>query len=81
MIASEDLDALIEGLQQYKDQGVVDPWLLSDGTIIEPLDVLIELQALRLSAIMGFLEWRDGVDTVQSAYLQDQVKRFLRRKQ
>lgn len=42
-----DLATLIAGLQAYKDKGVSDPWVLSNGTEIEPLDVLRELQDLR----------------------------------
>ena len=47
MISDKDLDALIEGLTEYRDKGVRDPWVLSDGTIIEPLDVIKELKELR----------------------------------
>ena len=47
-VSNEILIGLIESLQEYKDKGVVDPWVLSDGSIIEPLDVLIELRELRL---------------------------------
>ena len=46
-ISNEELDILIESLMVYKAQGVNDPWLLSDGTVIEPLDVLWELRAFR----------------------------------
>ena len=46
-VTDEQLQILIEGLQSYRDKGVVDPWVLGDGTIIEPLDVLKELQELR----------------------------------
>ena len=46
-IKDKDLNDLIEGLTEYRDNGVVDPWVLSDGTIIQPLDVLIELKKLR----------------------------------
>ena len=46
-VTDYNLDDLIYGLKGYKANGVVDPWLLSDGTIIEPLDVLIELRELR----------------------------------
>lgn len=46
-ISGPDLDALIEGLKEYKRRGVVDPWVLSDGTTIEPLDALEELRELR----------------------------------
>ena len=46
-IKIEDLDILIESLNEYKKSGVVDPWVLSDDTIIQPLDVLIELRELR----------------------------------
>ena len=47
MISDEHLNILIDGLQAYKDDGVVDPWVLSDGTRIEPLEVLKELKQLR----------------------------------
>lgn len=47
-VKTEDLEVLIEGLQEYKNKGVVDPWLLDDGTVIEPLDVLKELHDLRV---------------------------------
>ncbi len=46
-IKDEDLVTLIEGLEEYKAKGVIDPWSLNDGTIIEPLDVLKELYDLR----------------------------------
>jgi len=47
MISSSDLNVLIRSLQEYKAQGVSDPWVLSDGTKIEPLDALLELKELR----------------------------------
>ncbi len=47
MIAQENLDALIASLEEYKKSGVRDPWLMSDGTEIEPLDALRELRELR----------------------------------
>ena len=43
-ITDKDLETLVDGLQEYENRGVFDPWVLEDGTIIEPLDVLIELQ-------------------------------------
>jgi len=46
-ISDGDLQLLIDGLTEYKKDGVIDPWLLGDGRIIEPLDVLLELQELR----------------------------------
>lgn len=46
-VSDADLEILICGLSDYKKQGVIDPWLLDDGTTIEPLDVLVELQELR----------------------------------
>lgn len=46
-VSDQNLQILIDGLSSYKKQGVVDPWVLEDGTIIEPLDVLLELQELR----------------------------------
>lgn len=46
-ITDKHLHILIEGLQAYKDDGVIDPWVLADGTLIEPLDVLRELSELR----------------------------------
>jgi len=48
-ISNKHLDILIKGLQAYKDDGVIDPWVLGDGTKIEPLDALIELKELRLT--------------------------------
>lgn len=47
-VTNEDLLTLIEGLEEYKSKGVIDPWVLSDGSIIEPLDVLKELYNLRM---------------------------------
>jgi len=47
MISQENLDVLIAGLEECKAKGISDPWLLSDGTTIEPLDVLKELDELR----------------------------------
>lgn len=49
MISDENLNTLIAGLQDYKDKGVVDPWVLEDGQVIEPLEALIELRDLRKS--------------------------------
>lgn len=46
-ISSQDLNTLIEGLEECQANGVVDPWLLSNGTVIQPLDLLRELRALR----------------------------------
>jgi len=46
-ISDEILNILIEGLQEYKKEGVNDPWILEGGIRIEPLDVLIELRELR----------------------------------
>lgn len=46
-VSNENLQSLIEGLEYYRAQGIVDPWLLADGTTIEPLDCLEELQELR----------------------------------
>ncbi len=45
--SDEELDILIEGLQRYKNEGVIDPWILSDNRVIEPLAVLEELRELR----------------------------------
>lgn len=47
MISDEHLAILIEGLRDYKARGVVDPWVLEDGSIIEPLEALEELRELR----------------------------------
>lgn len=49
MIKPVILDVLIQSLQEYKDRGVTDPWVLSDGSTVEPLDVLIEYRNLRES--------------------------------
>lgn len=59
MTSDKDLDLLIAGLRQYARAGVRDPWLLSDGRVIEPLDVLCELRALRraLDRAMPHLHW------------------------
>lgn len=46
-VSDEDLDILIESLQEFADKNVYDPWLLSDGRIIQPLDILKELKELR----------------------------------
>lgn len=46
-VSDEKLGILIGGLQKFKARGVVDPWILSDGTVIEPLDILIELREYR----------------------------------
>ncbi len=48
-ITDKQLYDLIIGLEKYKENGVVDPWILGDGTLIEPLDVLKELRELRIS--------------------------------
>lgn len=48
VVTDEMLNTLIKGLEEYKEKGVIDPWLLEDGSIIEPLDVLKELRELRL---------------------------------
>jgi len=47
MVSDEDLGTLINGLSYFKQQGIVDPWVLDDGTTIEPLEVILELQRLR----------------------------------
>lgn len=46
-VSDENLQTLIDGLDEYRSKGVIDPWVLEDGTLIEPLDVLRELQDLR----------------------------------
>ena len=46
-ITDENLQIIIEGLEDYKDDGIIDPWVLDNGEIIEPLDVLLELKELR----------------------------------
>lgn len=46
-VSHQDLDTLIEGLEDCKRRGIIDPWMLSDGTTIEPLEVLKELKELR----------------------------------
>ena len=46
-ISDKHLNILIEGLTQYKKEGIWDPWVLEDGTTIEPLDVLVELKEFR----------------------------------
>ena len=47
VISDEDLDTLIQGLEDYRERGVVDPWLLSNGKVLDPLAVLHELRELR----------------------------------
>lgn len=42
-VTDEKLKILIDGLTYYREQGVVDPWVLNDGRVIEPLDILNEL--------------------------------------
>lgn len=46
-VSDQALATLIASLEQYKAEGVIDPWLLSDGTVIEPLDVLTDLRHQR----------------------------------
>lgn len=46
-ISDEDLEALINSLIEYRRQGINDPWVFGTGKIIQPLDVLIELQETR----------------------------------
>jgi hypothetical protein len=58
-VNNENLDILIEGLSEYKKKGVIDPWVLDDGTTIEPLDVLIELRELR----KGENEWKKDFES------------------
>ena len=48
-ISDETLAILINGLQEYKNDGVIDPWVLSNGAIIEPLEILKELRGYRES--------------------------------
>lgn len=53
-VSDENLQILIDGLQEYKDKGTIDPWILSDGTIIEPLDVLAVKKEKEKSFKQGF---------------------------
>ncbi len=53
-----DLAILIDCLQDYKKLGVEDPWILNDGTKIEPLDILIELKHLRNIRKIKKLVWQ-----------------------
>lgn len=46
-VSDENLDILIAGLTDYRLEGIVDPWVLSNGMVIDPLDVLTELKELR----------------------------------
>lgn len=46
-VSDKVLDILINGLASYKAAGIVDPWVLDNGKIVEPLDVLKELKELR----------------------------------
>jgi len=50
-ISNKNLDELILGLKEYKVLGVKDPWIFSDGTVIEPLSVLLELKKLRTNLL------------------------------
>jgi hypothetical protein len=43
-INEETLALLITALEEYKDDGVYDPWVLSDGRHIQPLDALYDLR-------------------------------------
>ena len=49
-ISDADLEVLIVSLQAYKRTGVIDPWVYSDGHVVDPLDVLLELRDLRGAA-------------------------------
>jgi hypothetical protein len=57
-IKQETLELLIQELRRYKDDGVSDPWLLSDGTLVEPLDALQDLFDARetLGDIQGLVD-------------------------
>ena len=59
-ISNDQLDTLIESLTVYQRQGVIDPWVLSDGSIIEPLDVLWELRAFRNLYPYGPKHWEQS---------------------
>ena len=52
-ISNEALTTLIDGLTEYRVKGIIDPWVLSDGTTIDPLDVLVELRAYRTATSTG----------------------------
>lgn len=58
-ISQEHLAVLIQSLEDYKGKGIIDPWVLNDGTIIEPLDVLKELKLRRSDIPMGVSQWRN----------------------
>jgi hypothetical protein len=49
-VSDQQLALLIESLEAYAKDGVFDPWVLSNGEIIQPLDVLKELAAERARA-------------------------------
>lgn len=72
-LTNENLSHLIKGLKEYKSKGLADPWILSDGTIIEPLDVCIELQKLRQNLAGG--------NDLQPSDLEIKMPVTLRRKQ
>lgn len=46
-VSDQNLDILITALDAYAHQGVYDPWYLSNGDVVQPLDVLKELRAAR----------------------------------
>lgn len=46
-LTDENLSALIQGLEDYRNAGVYDPWILDNGTSIDPLEVLYELRSFR----------------------------------
>lgn len=61
MISNENLNILIESLEDYKRRGVVDPWILNTGEVIEPLDALIELRNARATISKWEAEFGIGV--------------------
>ena len=66
-ISTEALTILIEGLEGYKQRGIIDPWVLGDGTMIEPLAVLQELRQYRNGcAGLNPAAYRECVEALKS---------------
>lgn len=47
-VSDEMLALLIASLEQYRDEGVWDPWILVDGRTVDPLDALLDLRDERV---------------------------------
>lgn len=80
-MTNELLDLLIQSLQEYADSGVYDPWFLSDGSTVQPLDVLKELRVYRraLDAIADYGEKvAQAVEAACQAQLQAETPAAVR---